>query len=740
MSENLYALVALSIPIDKSFHYRVREEDRARIAVGKRVLVPFGPSERVGFCVGLTPESDVKEPKDVIRVLDDEPMVDEHMLKLTHWMAGYYFCSWGEALDAVLPRAVKEQAKVSTVQFVALGVPKEEAEKHRAEMGASAPKQAAVLIELAKYSAPTPLREFLEVTECSESSVKSLAKRGLVAITRQKARLDPLLDLPVAKTPPLQLNAAQAEAMRHILAKIEAGGFGVVLIRGVTGSGKTEVYLQAIQNVVSRGGQAIVLVPEIALTPQTVARFRARFDHVALLHSQLSEGERNAQWKRIRSGEAQVVIGPQSAVFAPAPRLGIIVVDEEHDNTFKQQSSPRHNARDLAIVRAQMLGVPVVLGSATPSLESYYNTKIGKYDLVELPDRIGGLGLPPVHIVDMRNEKWTSGTPPCLSHPLAHSAEHALKRGEQVIFFLNRRGFATYVHCRRCGFVLKCPRCQVPMTVYKGGGTALCHHCNHRQPTPQKCPGCAFPGIRLSGVGTERIEEELKKAFPLYPLARMDSDTMRGRGAHHRTLDAFKKGEVKILLGTQMIAKGLDFPGVTLVGVISADTALHLPDFRSFERTFQIIAQVAGRAGRGEKGGSVIVQTHNPDHYAIETAAKHDYKSFASRELEKRREKSFPPYSRLVRVILVGAQEGKVRERAAEVAENLRQHAPTFGGAVLGPALAPFGLIKGKVRWHIILKAPDSRTVHEMLAASRNTLRSEGGVQIIVDVDPVSML
>jgi len=342
--------------------------------------------------------------------------------------------------------------------------------------------------------------------------------------------------------------------------------------------------------------------------------------------------------------------------------------------------------------------------------------------------------------VDMRNEKWTSDSPPCLSHGLAHSAGDALKRGEQVIFFLNRRGFATYVHCRRCGFVLKCPRCQVPLTVHKGGGTALCHHCNQRQPAPQKCPSCAFESIRMSGMGTERIEEELKRAYPQFPLARMDSDTMRGRGAHHRTLDAFKKGDVKILLGTQMIAKGLDFPNVTLVGVVSADTALHLPDFRSAERTFQLIAQVAGRAGRGEKGGSVVVQTYNPGHYAIEAAAKHDYKSFAEHELQHRRETGYPPYSRLVRVILAGVQEAKVKERAAEVAENLRQHAPTFGGAVLGPAPAPFGLLKGKVRWHIILKAPDSRTVHEMLAASRNTLRSEGSVQIIVDVDPVSML
>jgi primosomal protein N' (replication factor Y) len=643
VSENLFALVALSIPIDKSFHYRVPEEHRDRIAVGKRVLVPFGPSQRVGYCVGLASESDVKEPKEIIRVLDDEPIVDDQMLRLTRWIADYYCCSWGEALDAVLPRAVKEQAQLSTARFIALAVAKEEAERHRAELEKSAPKQAQVLTELAKLSAPIPLAQLVEMTGCSDSAIKSLAKRGLVSITRQKARLDPLLDLPVAKTQPLRLNAAQAEAMRHILAKIQAGGFGVVLVRGVTGSGKTELYLQAVQQVVSSGKQAIVLVPEISLTPQTVARFRARFDHVALLHSQLSEGERNAQWRSIRSGQAQVVIGPQSAVFAPTPRLGMIVVDEEHDHTFKQQSAPRYHARDLAIVRAQLLGIPVVLGSATPSLESYLNTQTGKYDLVELPERIGGLPLPPVHIVDMRNEKWQGSSQPLLSHTLEHVASDALKRGEQVIFFLNRRGFATYVHCRRCGFVLKCMRCHVPMTFYKGGGTVLCHHCNQRQAAPQNCPSCAVPGIRFSGIGTERIEEELRRKFREFALARMDSDTMRGRGAHHRTLDAFKRGDVKILLGTQMIAKGLDFPGVTLVGVISADTALHLPDFRSAERTFQLIAQVAGRAGRGERGGQVIVQTHNPDHYAVQAGARHDYKAFADHELEHREKRVIPP-------------------------------------------------------------------------------------------------
>ncbi len=739
MSEPLYALVALSIPIDKSFHYRVREEDRGRMAVGKRVLVPFGPSQREGYCVGLASESDVANPKEVLSVLDDEPMVNDHMLQLTRWIADYYFCSWGEALDAVLPRAVKEQARMSTVQFIEPAASGEELEKQRAEMETSAPKQAAVLAELAKYSGPTPLGEFLEMTNCSESAVKTLAKRGVVTITRRKARLDPLLDLPVAKTPPLSLNADQADAMRRINARLETGGFAVVLIRGVTGSGKTEVYLQAIEQVVANGKQAIVLVPEIALTPQTVSRFRARFDHVGLLHSQLSEGERNAQWRRIRSGQAQVVIGPQSAVFAPTPRLGIIVVDEEHDSSFKQQSSPRYHARDLAIKRAQMLGVPVILGSATPSLESYFNTQTGKYDLVELPQRIGGLKMPPVHLVDMRNEKWTSAKTPCLSYTLSHTASDSLKRGDQVIFFLNRRGFATYVHCRRCGFALKCPGCQIPMVLYKGG-TALCHHCNERQAAPQNCPSCAAPKIRVSGVGTERIEEELAQAFPEYPLARMDSDTMRTRGAHHRALDAFKQGRLKILLGTQMIAKGLDFPGVTLVGVISADTALHLPDFRSAERTFQLIAQVAGRAGRGERGGQVIVQTYNPGHYAIEAAAKHDYKSFAEHELQHRRETAYPPYSRLVRVVAQGMQEAKVKDRAAEAAENLAQHAPRFGGKVLGPAPAPFARIKGKHRLHIILKAPDARTVHEILAASRNTLRSEGSVQFIVDVDPVSML
>ncbi len=476
--------------------------------------------------------------------------------------------------------------------------------------------------------------------------------------------------------------AEQAAAIGRLKSAIAAGGFAPFLIHGVTGSGKTEVYLTAIEQVVALGRETIVLVPEISLTPQTIERFSQRFGKVSVLHSHLSDAERHRYWQTIASGEVQVIVGARSAVFAPARRLGLIVIDEEHESTFKQETAPRYHARDVGVKRAQLEGIPVLLGSATPSLESWHNAQLGRYSLISMPFRVSGRSMPGVEIIDLRTEKAAIG---CLSQPLREAMQVSLAAGGQVILLLNRRGFHTFALCPRCGEVVKCHACDVAMTYHKKRHILICHTCDAERPCPPACPRCRAPKLYYGGIGTERLEREIQTAFPDVASRRMDSDTMRGSGSHERVLRAFQAGEVRILLGTQMIAKGLDFPNVTLVGVVSADTALHLPDFRAAERTFQLMAQVAGRTGRGDRPGRVIVQTFSPEHPAIQLAARHDFVGFAEIELPVRKSFGVPPYGRLVRVIARGSNEASVRAYMDELAD-------AFGAAadpsvrILGPA------------------------------------------------------
>ena len=432
----------------------------------------------------------------------------------------------------------------------------------------------------------------------------------------------------------LRLTSEQTATLEAVSSAIEANSFAPFLIHGVTGSGKTEVYLAAIEKVVAQNREAIALVPEISLTPQTIKRFSDRFGKVAVLHSHLSDADRHRYWQSIAAGEVQVVVGVRSAIFAPAKRLGLIVIDEEHESTFKQETAPRYHARDVAVKRAQMEGIPVLLGSATPSLESWRNAQLGRYKLLSMPYRALGRPMPRVDLIDLRHEKTAIG---CLSEPLRRAMLDSLEKGGQVMLLLNRRGFHTFALCPRCGAVVKCHACDVAMTYHKQRHILLCHTCDAERPCPEACPSCRAPKLFYGGIGTERLEREIQSAFPDYPARRMDSDTMRGTGSHERVLAAFETGAIRILLGTQMIAKGLDFPNVTLVGVVSADTALHLPDFRAAEKTFQLVAQVAGRTGRGDKLGRVIVQTYAPEHPAIRLAAHHDFVGFAAEELPMRK-------------------------------------------------------------------------------------------------------
>ncbi|MBI4617324.1 MAG: primosomal protein N', partial [Planctomycetes bacterium] len=505
-------------------------------------------------------------------------------------------------------------------------------------------------------------------------------------------------------------------------------------------SGKTEVYLRAIEPVVRRGQQAIVLVPEIALTPQTVRRFRARFERVAVLHSGLTESSRRNQWQRIARREADVVVGPRSAVFAPVSDLGLVVLDEEHEPSFKQNSTPRYHARDVAIMRAHFAGAAVVLGSATPSLESFANAKRGKFHMERLPSRVRERPLPPVEVVDMGQEFGNGNGTPLFSRTLVLHLGNALAAGEQAILFLNRRGHSSFLSCLRCGHVVGCPRCEVTLTWHAAFRRALCHYCGHEEPVGAACPACREGRLAYRGAGTERVESVVGKLFPDARLARMDSDTMGSRGAYEKVLGDFEARRIDILVGTQMIGKGLDFPGVTVVGVLSADTVLHFPDFRSAERTFQLVTQVAGRAGRGNRPGRVVVQTFSASHYAIECAARHDYASFCERDLAYRRELGYPPFGRLARVLCLGPDEAKVRERAREAALRLSGAHAKRSVAVLGPAPCPIARIDGKFRWHTLVKAPRPTDLAAALSALGDLSSSAGPVQVVVDVDPVEMV
>ncbi len=735
-----FAEVAVQGPVVRTFHYSVPAAMAAAIRLGQRVSVPFGPRTLPGTVVGFPEAAEGFKLKSIAAIQDPVPLLSEHLLALTKWISEHTLCAWSEALEAAVPSGARHGRQEATQVVVRPNVPPAEAKAAVERLRTEAPRQSRLLEILMELEDPPLARDLERLARASRTSLEALAQAGLVKLTREKAAEDPLLSGEVAPEEPLVPTAEQSAALAAILELAEAPRFGVCLLHGITGSGKTEVYLQAIAKVLARGGQAIVLVPEIALTPQTVGRFRARFRDVAVLHSHLTDGQRHAQWAAIRSGAAKVVVGARSAVFAPAPRLGLIVVDEEHETSFKQQSKPRYHARDVAVERARLLGIPVVLGSATPSLESYVLAKEGDSRMLTLHERQGGGALPPVTVIDMRREIQERKRLHHLSVPLLDAAAKAVDEGGQVILLLNRRGFATAISCRRCGFAVKCPHCDITLTYHKGDGRARCHLCDHSLSPPAECPECGLGGLKYLGFGTERVEEELLKALPRLRVARMDSDTTRGRLSHQKILARFASGEADVLLGTQMIAKGLDIPRVTLVGVVSADVALNLPDFRASERTFQLLAQVAGRAGRGPRGGRVIVQTFHPAHPAIRAAATHAYALFAEAELAQRKALGYPPYGRLARVVVQAREEEAARDRASAAGEALRKAAGE-DVEILGPAPCPIARIERWYRFHLLMKAPTAAALHRVLAASGKALKDGGRtLRISLDVDPTDML
>jgi len=708
---------------------------------GRRLRVPFGRGGRsvVGYCVavGVKPVGG-RKLKTVASVVDVRSLLSPSMLRLTRWMADHYLCPWGQVLEAVVPSGVR--GKAGTRDVVLLSAPTKVAAR-LASLDVTE-KQRHVLQTLVSSPKPLATKQLATRAGCTTGPINTLRKKGYITAHTERLDQESLTsqEQTFDREPPKTLNDDQQPALAAMLAALDSAEHRTLLMHGVTGSGKTEVYIQAIEKVVSFGRQAIVLVPEISLTPQTVGRFRARFDNIAVLHSHQSDVERHRHWQRISRGEVQVVVGARSAIFAPTPHLGLIVIDEEHENSFKQDSAPRYHAREVALERARDEAVPVVLGSATPSLETWQRAQEKQYELIAMPRRVNNLPLPAVRVVDLREETHHKFGRGAISRPLHQAMEAALRDDGQVILLLNRRGFSTHVQCPGCGFVLKCPDCDVALTFHKQDQRALCHWCDRREPPPTVCPDCRSNAIRYGGLGTQKLEAEVQARFPKYRCLRMDADTMRRPGSHEQALDAFRRGEAQILLGTQMIAKGLDFPNVTVVGVISADSALHWPDFRSAERTFHLVTQVAGRTGRSDRGGRVLVQTLDPEHPAIVAAAQHDYAAFAAGELPIREALGYPPFGSMVRVLFRGPAEKAVLAFAEQFAEKLGTTEGADGRRICGPAPAPLAKLRGDYRFHLQVQSPEGESLRAAVAATLAAVRPPEGVMLAVDVDPIDMM
>lgn len=743
--ETAIATVVFSEAPHGPYDYQIPQPLQGELKPGMRVRVPLGKRRKtmIGWCtqvqLGIKPDRPLR---DLDKLVDPEPLCDASLVKLVLWMSHYYQAPAGQVFDTLIPSSVRSQAGTRQRKYFS---PDPSAADEKLIEGLPK-KQRAVLRSLIKACRPLTATELMVESSCTQDPIKRLEAKGLLRseLRREMSSGSPmrwqLSDGEAEKK--LKLTTDQAHALERIVSAIDTGKSQALVLHGVTGSGKTEVYIRAIEHLIRFGRGAIVLVPEISLTPQTRGRFERRFRSVAVLHSQMTPAERHFQWQRIRSGEVQVVVGPRSAVFAPFPRLGLIIIDEEHDASFKQDTQPRYHARKVAFARAASLGIPLVLGSATPSLESWHATTTNHAELVSLPKRVNDLPMPDVQLVDLRmRSDRTSGA---ISRPLMNAVKETLRERGQVMLLLNRRGFATTIQCPSCGHVVACPDCDMPLTHHRDGGKAICHYCDYTIATPPWCPACRFDGIRYGGLGTQRLEVEVKNRFPEAHVARMDSDTMRRPGSHQRVLSAFRKGDVDILLGTQMIAKGLDFPNVLLVGVINADSALHFPDFRAAERTFQLVTQVAGRTGRGERGGRVIVQTFSPEHPAIQAASRHDYEKFAHDEMNHRRKFNYPPLGSVGRIIIRGSNEDETEAVSETILGRLEAARNTLGYEVriLGPAPPPISRLRGKYRFHILLQSVDPNHLGQVIRRATDNYKvpDKCDAQYVIDIDPMDML
>ena len=800
--------VAVGLPVFKTFHYRIPEKMRESLQVGMRVLVPFKGRKVTGFTIDLSdqPPKGVEEKlREVEGLLDEAPLIDSPMLRLYRWISDYYLYPLGEVIKTGLPPGLQLKSelilsltqngmeslarggleliqekvfkeigrcgKVSLKKILKhfLGVSKSQlfSWKRKGLLNIDAgiegkevkpkfekvvqyqgdeliqpiSKKQAEILKWIKEKGEVSYSELSKRFKSPSKPIQFLRTKGLLSFSRREVCRDLSVRAELKPYPKPEPTSDQDAMLSEILKGIHSKRFSPFLIHGVTGSGKTEIYLRAIEEVLVQGQEAIVLVPEISLTPQLLSRFKDRFgENLALLHSGLGRGERYDQWRRIWRGDVKIAMGARSAIFAPFKNVGIIIVDEEHDPSYKQEEKLKYHARDVAVVRAKQAEATLLLGSATPSLESFYNAEKGKFKLLNLPERIEGKPLPKVEVVDMKKEGGL------LSEKLKAALKKNIEDKKQSLLFLNRRGFANFILCPDCGLTFKCPNCSVTLTYHLGDRSLQCHYCDYRIQAPGDCPKCQGHRLQGMGIGTERLEQEIRTLFPETQVGRMDHDTTSRRRSHLQILKKLENGSIDILVGTQMIVKGHDFPNVTFVGVVSADTSLHFPDFRSSERTFQLLTQVAGRAGRGEVFGEVVIQTFNPDHYSILRAKDHDYVGFYQEEIQFRKALEYPPFSRFINFRLAGNSEKRTKAMAEEMGNNgqaLLKKGYGKGIEILGPSAAPFAKMRGKFRWQMLAKGKNPPLLHQFakgLATRMEVQLREKGVHLDIDVDPVFIL
>jgi len=801
--------VAVALPVSKTFHYRIPEKMSGSLQVGMRVLVPFKGRKVTGFTIGLldSPPKEIEEKLlEVEDLLDELPLIDPQMLRFYRWIADYYLYPLGEVIKTGLPPGLHLKSELiltltqEGMEYLAQGGLDAIQQKIFVEIekcgkvslkrmlkifpgevtksqlfswkrkgllnihGAVEGKEIKPKFEkVVQYRGGEPVQpisrkqagilkwmeekgevsysELGKIFKSPSKAIRSLEVKSLISISNREVCRDLSVQPELKSYPKPELTSDQEKVLIEILKGIHSKRFSPFLIHGVTGSGKTEIYLRAIEEVLNQGKEAIVLVPEISLTPQFLSRFRDRFGgNLALLHSGLGKGERYDQWRKIWKGDVKIAFGARSAIFAPLKNVGIIIVDEEHDPSYKQEEKLKYHARDLAVVRAKQNEATLLLGSATPSLESFYNAEKGKFHLLSLPERIEGKPMPRVELVDMKRERGL------LSEKMRLALQKSIEEKKQSLLFLNRRGFANFILCPDCGLTFKCPNCSVTLTYHLRDRSLQCHYCDYRIPAPGDCPQCEGHRLRGMGIGTERLEQEIRTLFPETQVGRMDHDTTTRRRSHQQILKRLESGKIDVLVGTQMIVKGHDFPNVTFVGVVSADTSLHFPDFRSSERTFQLLTQVAGRAGRGKALGEVVIQTFNPDHYSILKAKDHDFIGFYQEEIQFRRALEYPPFSRLINFRLVGNSEKRTKviaEEMGRIGQSLLKKGYRKGIEILGPSTAPFGKMRGKFRWQMLAKGKSVRLLHQFAQELAIRLEEEAkgkGVNLDIDVDPVFIL
>jgi primosomal protein N' (replication factor Y) (superfamily II helicase) len=802
----MFISVAVNIPSDKLFTYEVPVHLQNAVEVGKRVFVPFGIRKRSGFIVEILKNCDLKDTKKIVAVLDEEALFDAEDLKFYRWISGYFLYPLGKTLAELIPSGPERRelrwiipapaardARPTAAQKKLLDILHEHSgglafqdwirksnmknaasiarslqvagwvhvmEKEKKQLGIRMKKIIRLADELSgpmkltprqqivadclRREGPMELRALAEKTAASAAVIKRLFEKGAVEVREEEhIRRAPIESALAAPRQNIVLNDEQKKALETIGQFIDSEVFHPVLLHGVTGSGKTEVYLCAIDRVLKSGGSAIYLVPEISLTPQLISRITGRFDpdRIAVMHSGIAESVRYDQWRQIRRGLIHLVIGARSALFAPLPNLKIIIVDEEHDPSYKQDERLCYNARDLAVVKARSANAVCVLGSATPAVRTFFNARGGKYAHLELARRVNRQPLPQIDIVDMKTQRETGGKSPVLSEALIAALRNVLDRREQALLFLNKRGFDTFLVCADCGYTFSCPNCAVSLKSHPAENLVKCHYCDYSRRAVPLCPRCGGSRILNYGAGTQKLEAELQSLFPLARISRMDSDTTARRGSQEKILASLERGEIDILVGTQMVSKGHDFPSITLVGVVSADTSLNMPDFRAAEKTFQMLTQVAGRGGRGEATGRVIIQTFNPLHYALRHASAHDYLSFYEEEIEFRKALKYPPFAQIINLRLSSARKAALDETARELGRDARALCAGHENIleIIGPAESPLAKIRGEHRQQMMIKGRDNRRMHSM-AAKLLKKHATSTVKITADVDPENFM